>query len=184
VRPGTVSIEIHQPVLGVVDQKRLAKHVVGRNESPVAAVQRVVPIVPQDEVTLLGHDHLAVYHVSGEHLHGLSFEGSIWFAREVIAIRIDIGSLVDGVRLCERRPVTVDHFVRYADAVSGHSDDALHIGLAPVQRVEKDDDVAPRWPCLGHALNEDAVADQECVFHRGRRDHKCPHENRPQRAQS
>ncbi len=99
--------------------------------------------------------------------------------REVVAIRVVAGGIVQDVRLLQLLPVAVHHPVAKVDVVAGNADDALHHIQARFRRREKDDDIAalnlpvrdhrarpPGFRGQGHAVDEDVVADEQGVLHR------------------
>ena len=106
-------------------------------------------------------------------------------AGKIVAIGIDIRSLVNLVRLVEFLAVQVDLFVDQADAVAGNTDHALDVVFLDIQRIPEHDNVAALYRfvrqqvtgegpggCVRHAVDDEMIADEQVVFHRRRRNHE------------
>src|SRR4029079_5944539 len=124
------------------NHQRLANDVLARNETPIAAVERVFPIVAHGEVSLHWNDQLAVLNVAGEHLLRPVGHRPVGLRWKIIAVGLNpwIGVLGVGVR--KGPAIDIHHLVHDAYAISGHANHALDEVLANVHGIAEHDDVA------------------------------------------
>src|SRR5665213_77916 len=175
---------IRGSVKGPVNDERLANNVLARDESPVAAVERVITVVAHRKVQAGGDHHVSVHHMVQKHVRGSPVDGNIRLAREIVAVRIDVIRLMIRVRLIQTNAVQVHLLVDQADAVAGHSDAALDEGLTDIDGIAEHDDIAAlhvgvRQEIFAHRavggegqlIHQQMVADEECVFHGTRRNY-------------
>src|SRR5215468_7513360 len=160
-----------------------------RDETPIPAVEADVAIVPHTEIAVLRDNHVLSFNMSaheqlplGRDVVGLRGR----YGREVVAIRIvSDGSFMHDIGLVELFAISIHRAVDEVDPVARNSDDSLHDIKPRLGGRKENDDVSPldvairqdRHPgCFWSelfAIDEDVVADEECVLHGTRRDLEC-----------
>ena len=174
-----------------VDEEGSAYDVFARDEAPVAAIEAFGAVVAHGEDFAGGDDEVAVLDVAGEFVGPAGGDVAVVVGGDggkVVAVGIEgvLGIVVvdghAGVWLVLRDAVEVDDAVAEMDAVAGDADGALDEEEIRLAGLEEDDDVAALdvaiegerrplgWRGEGDAVDEDVVADEEGVDHRGRGD--------------
>lgn len=174
-----------------VDEEGAAYDVLAWDEAPVAAIEAFGAVVAHGEDFAGGDDEVAVLNVAGELVAPAGGYVAVvvgWDGGKVVAVGIEgvLGIVVVdghagvGLVLCDA--VEVDDAVAEVDAVAGDADGALDEEEIRLAGLEEDDDVAALDVAIegegcplsgrgeGDAVDEDVVADEEGVDHRGRGD--------------
>ncbi len=147
-----------------VNHHGFAFDVAARQVAPVAAVLRIVAVVPHDEVlvTWNGHRTVALSDVDRRHFRSLG-----------------AGRQEMHVRFVERLTVDVDLLGSQLDGIAGQADDSLDEVTLGLDRILEDDNVTPLDVTNGHdraieagrrpeyeLVDEQVVADEQVVLHR------------------
>jgi hypothetical protein len=104
-----------------------------------------------------------------EHIHYDARDLRRWSARELITVRVDIVSPVFSVRFAEWFSVAIYGFVGYTYVIPWYANHALHKNLAPIDRVDENDDHVAGDVRSRPPLNEKPIPDEQCIFHSPRR---------------
>ena len=174
-----------------VDEEGAAYDVLAWDEAPVAAIKAFGAVVAHGEDFAGGDDEVAVLDVAGEFVGPAGGDVAVVVGGDggkVVAVGIEgvLGIVVvdghAGVWLVLRDAVEVDDAVAEMDSVAGDADGALDEEEIRLAGLEEDDDVAALDVAIegegrplggrgeGDAVDEDVVADEEGVDHRGRGD--------------
>ena len=155
-----VTIDLVRPV----NHHCFALDVAARQKAPVAAVLRVVAVVPHDEVlvTRNGHRTVALADVDRRHFRSLG-----------------AGRQEMDVRFVERLTVDVDLLGSQLDGIAGQADDSLDEVTLRLVRILEDDNVTALDVTNRHdraieagrrpeyeLVDEQVVADEQVVLHR------------------
>ena len=173
---------------GPVNNERLADDVFARDETPVAAIQRIVAIVAHGEVGFGRQHHFTVHNVIRQHVAAGIQQRQVRLAiGKIIAERIGIRSLVNHVRLGKFFPVAVYLLVDDLDVIAGNAHYALYEGLADVHRIAEHDDIAvarvlirqdvladAARPSVSQLVHQQMIANQQRVLHGAGRNHETP----------
>lgn len=174
-----------------VDEEGSAYDVLTWDEAPVAAIETFGAVVAHGEDFAGGNDEVAVLNVAWEFVAPAGGDVAIVVGGDggkVVAVGIEgvLGIVVvdghAGVGLVLRDAVEVDDAVAHVDAVAGDADGAFDEEEIRLAGFEEDDDVAAADVAIegegrplggrgeGDAVDEDVVADEESLDHRGRGD--------------
>src|SRR5208282_4830545 len=134
-----------------VDQQGPSRDVLAGHKAPVTAVQTLVAIIAEDEITIARHDQLSILDENAQLPRPGAADVLIApvAAREIIAKRVGEMFLKNGIRLSQSVPIDIDAAVPQTYAVARKADDALDEVLRRVLRIVKDDDVAMAEVSIG-----------------------------------
>ena len=173
---------------GPVDEHGTAYDVFAGNEAPETAVEAFGAVVAHGEDFAGRNDEVAVDDVVGEFVGPAGGDLIVGAGRDggkVVAIGVEgvlgvvVGGGHAGLGLVLRDAVEVDDAVAEMDAVAGNADGALDEEEVGFAGFEEDDDVAAADVAIegegrpfcrrgeGDAVDEDVVADEERLDHRG-----------------
>jgi hypothetical protein len=174
-----------------VDEEGSAYDVFARDEAPVAAIEAFGAVVAHGEDLAGRDDEIAVLNVAGEFVSPAGGDVAIVVGGDggkVVAVGIEgvLGIVVVdghtsvGLVLCDA--VEVNDAVAEMNSVAGDADGALDEEEIRLAGLEKNDDIAALDIAIegegrplggrgeGDAVDEDVVADEESLDHRGRGD--------------
>ena len=176
---------------GPVDEHGAADDVFARDEAPEAAVEALGAVVAHGEDLAGRDDEVAVLNVVGEFVGPACGDLIVGAGRnggKVVAVGLEgvlgvvVGDGHAGVGFVLRDAVEVDDAVAEMDLVARDADGALDEEEVGFAGFEEDDDVAAADVAIedegrpfcgrseGDAVDEDVVADEEGLDHRGRGD--------------
>src|SRR6476660_5556112 len=149
---------------GPVNQQRAPHNILPRNESPVPAVQAVIPVVAHDKVIAFRHDELVVHHQflhllppGAGYRHHAHIDGAVGYHRtyielgELIAIGVVLAKIAN-VRFVLRCAIYKHPLIYQPDFVPRYADHSLHEVDRRIDGIVKHNNVATAHRPVGDHL--------------------------------
>src|SRR5436305_739174 len=102
------------------NQNRASDNIAGYKISPVAAVQRSVPVIAHDKVFAFRDHQLTIANILFQHFLRWGIKTNIWRPWKIIAISVVISTLMLYVRLRDQFAVTVQLLIVDAQMIAGN----------------------------------------------------------------